>query len=430
MLPAQNILQRARAARYAGGGEVDPAGVHLTARPMYDRYREEAMVSGQEPLSYEEWGQQQTAQAVASAAAQARAAQAAQQAQAQAQAQGPGGVDPGRLAMLRKLLMSRRVPIDAATPIPGRAAGGPVTGMMGPLASGDSAQHMDALRQLLSQLGGGGSMTPHFAEGGGIHHVEPGSNDGFTHEDNGVYMYADGGMVAPPPGMPMGPRPMAMGPHPGMPMGVPRPAMMGPQPNAPVPGTAAPIGALAQMGQQLLEQQKALGQVYNIPAGTPAPMSTPGGGPPAGGVGLPSPGGGAAGTVPPAPGMMAALQNKLGPPRLAAGGLISGGMMKMALRAPHMLRKYCGGGMIQHYAAGGIVGKGLRAAGEELPAAAAHLSEKFSTWLGDLRALIAQRSTLTPHDLHDVNYNELFLDGHTPKSAADMILEHGEEGNW
>lgn len=292
MIPAQDILRRARAARYAAGGGVDPTAVQLTAKPLYDKYAMEAMTNGEAPLTYDDWVmQQQQAQAGGLGPATAQPPAVAQP------------VPPGLLQKLRSMIM-------------GRAAGGPVSGagMLGPAPAGDSANRLDALRQMLGQMQGGGAPQMHYADGGAVHHVDPYTEGGFSHETgDGEYMYADGGPILPPGGMGAPHLPMGMPPPPGV--GAPPPGV----------GPAAPIGALAQMGQQLMQQQQGLAQAYNIPAGAPAPMSTAGGPPPSGGVGLPSPGGGGApGGAPPSPQILAALQAKLGPRHLAEGGPVGG----------------------------------------------------------------------------------------------------------
>jgi hypothetical protein len=214
-----------------------------------------------------------------------------------------------------------------------------------------------------------------FAAGGSVHHVDPSNTGGFMHEYDDHYAYADGGPVQlpgqPMPGMPPGgmrPPMMPPGGMPGMPPGgAPGMSPPGGMPPGGQPGgppVQQSIGALANLGNQLMAERQALQQSYSIPPPTPpapAPqaMGAPGmpgapgapgaGGPPAplGGPGAPPSQVGAGLAQGPqnvAALIQAALQRR-GRPGFAPGGRVNqGNIMKMALRDPRVARKYCGGG--------------------------------------------------------------------------------------
>jgi hypothetical protein len=237
---------------------------------------------------------------------------------------------------------------------PRYAGGGAVTrAMLGPAVAGDSAHRLADLQDLLWQMQQGQVVTP---DPQAAPTEDPEAQPSEFMEPIAQH-FAEGGLVGMPPGAPPGPpagAQVAGAVPPPPPMFLPPQATpgatAGPSGIPPPPGgPAAPIGALAMMGQQLMEQQKGLAQSYNLPAGMAAGQAggAPAGGPPIDGpgVGLPSgeTGGGApAGGLPPdtmrGPNVQDALAQKLSGPRFASGGVV-----KMALRDPKMARKYGGG---------------------------------------------------------------------------------------
>lgn len=178
----------------------------------------------------------------------------------------------------------------------------------------------------------------------------------------GARGYQEGGPVmpgAPEPGMqPPGP-PMAgpMGPPPGGPEGPGggMPGMPGgAQPGVPgAPGAfgavAAPpnvdpvdhsIGALAQLGQQLLKERAALQGAWQIPP--PIEQGPPGGAPSGGGMPGPSmpPGAPPAGPPPGGGAVQEGLRDRL-TPSFARGGPVNSRVISMAARDPRLAAKMC-----------------------------------------------------------------------------------------
>lgn len=214
----------------------------------------------------------------------------------------------------------------------------------------------------LNSLALSGQLVGQYASGGAIHHVDPGETGGFGHiYDDDIYSYADGGPV----GMPAGPAGMPA-PAPAGPLGGPQPSAPG---VAPPNATAQATGALATLGNQLLNERQALQQSYSIPpppqpagGAPPLPGGAPAAGPPEGG------GGSAVGQA-----LAAGPQNVDGTLQaaltrgMAAGGRIDhGALMKFALRDPRMQRKYCGGGPVHEYADGGAVAREIQPSDDQL----------------------------------------------------------------
>lgn len=185
-------------------------------------------------------------------------------------------------------------------------------------------------RELLQRMLQGGEATPRYAAGGGVRHVNPGVN-GFTHLVDDVYTFADGGGI--PAGPPMGPGQPPMAP--------------------PMPGGDhfdQNVGALGQLGRQLLAERTALQSAYQIPPPPgqqpPGPQGGPGGMPPQGGPGGMPPG------MPPGPQggpgtVQQGLQQRL-VPQFKRGGPVSSRVYAMAARDPRLAAKMCkcGGGRV------------------------------------------------------------------------------------
>lgn len=208
-------------------------------------------------------------------------------------------------------------------------------------------------------------MDTEAGEGGGFHHVDPYTHGGFTHETaDDVYTFDDGGPVPGEMPMPGGGAPPAPGGvagpppgMPGMPPGMPPPGMpgMGAAPPPPGPPQAPPgadvdqaIGALAQLGQQLLKERTALQGAWQIPPPQQGPPPGAGGPPmPGMGGGPPAPGGAPAGPPGANPMVQAGLEARM-TPNFARGGPVNARLVAMAARDPRLQVKLtrCGGGRV------------------------------------------------------------------------------------
>lgn len=406
--------QRQRQRGFAEGGPTLGGQGLLARRKEYQRYVEDIQEQGEAPISFADWLAQEQAQESAMMGAESP------DLPAQAPMREPiidvimnklrsfkfaggGSVDPDLLdpdyyesdmipqgtARMAAEMAANRGAWPMATTADARArlarlraiiaaltarAGDSMTGGEAPI--GSRAELLERTRPMRA-LGGAirrpvtgfrgsvpGAMGRRYAEGGGIHHVNPRGHGGFSHMlSDGTFTFADGGPM--PEGFSIGGQPVdpgaippelaammggaapgaAPGPAGGPPLGPtagPAPAPGAPSAGAapgaggmpPAGGGLAPTpsmssannvvnqaaGALATLGQQLLKERAALQSSFNIPppAGPPA-----GGAPPAG---PPMP-------TAPSTMMQSALQERL-QPQLAGGGGVSANIMRMAARNP------------------------------------------------------------------------------------------------
>lgn len=414
-----------------GGPPLGGSGI-LSKRKQYNAYVDDMQSQGEAPLPFEDWLHEQ----VGGDGGQALGGETGQEQQPQSEpildvimhklrslkfARG-GGVGPDPEQFEGRYYESDMIPPHTAAIAARMAQDRAIRQAMTAGTTTDDRANLDRVRAMIARIRGnqppsageegeigsrrelfqrmqelrrrqGASSTPgevqqqRFSAGGMVHHVNPDSNGGFSHESaNGTFSYAGGGPVAQilqamliryrNSTDPMEReslqrqiselRAMRMadgGPVPGLPIGQPDPSMA-PPPGGEVPGGPAPItpitgggasgnqgfdqaiGALSQLGQQLLAERASLQNSYQIPP--PTQPTPPGMGMPPGAA----PGGPPPGAAPPPPtgAVQEALDQRTNPvPQFARGGPISSRVMGMAARDPRMAAKLCacGGGYVR-----------------------------------------------------------------------------------